>query len=148
MVTALAALRQRRADVLQRMAALLTAEQLSNPEDSPLGVRPADRILDPLEPQACEEVRKILGAIPHGDSLADPEATIDVPDHNPVFGLTFEGDDDLTAVAQITGLAEVLQRLRAQLPVVEQLEKPKDLPKNGGRLRATLRRSSRASSRN
>ncbi len=65
-----------------------------------------------------------MDAVLHGDNFADPEAAIDIPNHDPVFGLTFEGDNDLAAVAQITGLAEVLQRLRSQLPVVEQLEEP------------------------
>lgn len=79
--------------------------------DASAGVRLANRIANSTESQTRQQIGEVLGAVFHGDHFADVEQTVDVADHDPVFGFAFDGNDDLAAIREVSRLQEVVQRL-------------------------------------
>lgn len=91
-----------------------------------LRVRPPDWIGDP-QPQSRQEVGEVLGAILDRDHVHDVNTVVHLAYHDPVLRLAFHGDDDLPAIAEVTGLGEVVQRGGGALPEVEEREQPERL---------------------
>jgi hypothetical protein len=90
-----------------------------------------------------EQVGEISGAILDGDDLADLEASLpEVAHHDLMFGLALDGDHELAATGQVTGLGVVVQRHRHEPAGVDRLEEAEHLQQGGlGPFVETRRRS-------
>jgi hypothetical protein len=78
--------------------------------------------------QTGQQVGQDAGAIFDADDLADLEGCLaEVAHHDPMVGFALDGDHDLAAIGQITGLGIVVQRHRHERAGIERLEETEDL---------------------
>lgn len=119
------------AEVPQGYLALFLIENLADPVYAASRIGAANGIVDSAQPEASQEVWQVLGPILNCDDLRDCERPSKTFDHDPVLGLLRKGDDELAAVAEVSCLGEVVERLGRQGAGIKAFEQTEHLQQHG-----------------